>query len=101
MHCDIAAAPNWLRYAGRLTLGLLAGTAMTIALVLALAPLFFFWAVAFGPICALAIWLLCVTFRGIRMRRTGIDIGESWFLIGFGVIPVLYGTIMLIGMTLE
>ncbi|WP_280339582.1 hypothetical protein [Nocardia neocaledoniensis] len=86
---------QWLQGLGWLAGGLLAGCALLIAGVFALWPLAT-WAVVYGPILAMTIWLVGASIYALRTHGRRRDPRRSLFTAGAGVAPVYYGVIMLV-----
>ncbi|NUP28075.1 MAG: hypothetical protein HOQ44_15540 [Nocardia sp.] len=99
---DIAtSAGTWLLYCWHLIAGALAGLAVFVLWVLALAGVLYFWAIPVGAILALAIWAVTATISTIRMRRRGRNATRIRFLVGFGIIPCYIGIVAIISACLD
>ncbi|MEV0331408.1 hypothetical protein [Nocardia sp. NPDC050717] len=85
---------QWLHGLGWLAAGLLAGCVLLVAGVFALWPLAM-WAVVYGPILAMTLWLVGASIYVLRTHGKPRDPRHSLFTAGVGVAPVYYGVIML------
>ncbi|MEV0076552.1 hypothetical protein AB0H58_09090 [Nocardia neocaledoniensis] len=85
---------QWFQGLGWLAAGLVAGCVLLVAGVFALWPLAI-WGVVYGPILAMAVWLVGASIYVLRTHGKPRDPRRSLFTAGAGVAPVYYGLIML------
>lgn len=85
---------RWLIGVGYMTAGLLAGTALWLVSVFVLWPLAM-WAVVYGSLLAMAIWLVGAAIYVLRTHRKARAPRQSLFVASAGIVPVFYGVIML------
>lgn len=85
-----------LKAAGHLLAGLAAGFALWVLCVAACWP-FAWFALVVGSLLSLAIWVVAGAVYAIRTRGRARALDHLLFLAGSGVVPILYGSIMLFG----